>query len=371
MVTGRPPRTSPSSSSTPATACSSRPTGTPRSPRCCGVRTSSLAVNKMDLVDSARGRHRPVAADVHAIATAARHPRRHRDPGVGAGRRQRRGPLRRHALVRRTDAARTPRDRARPPRPGARVGPAAHPVRHPPQAARSPSTPTTAGTPASSPPARARRRRGRVLPSGRAAPWPASTCGDIAQGRRRAASVVDPAHRRRRHRRRPDRRGDDPVPLRRRSPPSRAGSVTALRQEPGCSSSTGRARCSPWSARSTAGSTSTPCGWRPRTSSGSTTSAGHGALRVAAARRVVFDVPPRGPSSSRPRRRSHPRRRHGRRHGSRRAPAVTLPVGLDLTGRQAFVVGGAPALGRGARALVDARALVGGLPMAVRGTSRS
>ena len=37
---------------------------------------------------------------------------------------------------------------------------------------------------------------------------------------------------------------------------------------------------------------------------------------------------------------------------------MTLPVGLDLTGRRALVVGGAPAVVRGARAHVDAGALV-------------
>ena len=37
---------------------------------------------------------------------------------------------------------------------------------------------------------------------------------------------------------------------------------------------------------------------------------------------------------------------------------MTLPIGLDLTGRRALVVGGAPAVVRGARALVDAGALV-------------
>ena len=37
---------------------------------------------------------------------------------------------------------------------------------------------------------------------------------------------------------------------------------------------------------------------------------------------------------------------------------MTLPVGLDLTGRRALVVGGAPAVVGGARALVGAGALV-------------
>ena len=44
-----------SSWSTPARACSSRPAGTPSSPRCCGVPHLVLAVNKMDLVDYAAG----------------------------------------------------------------------------------------------------------------------------------------------------------------------------------------------------------------------------------------------------------------------------------------------------------------------------
>ena len=37
---------------------------------------------------------------------------------------------------------------------------------------------------------------------------------------------------------------------------------------------------------------------------------------------------------------------------------MTLPVGLDVTGRRALVVGGGPAVVEGARALVDAGALV-------------
>ena len=86
---------------------------------------------------------------------------------------------------------------------------------------------------------------------------------------------------------------------------------------------------------------------------------GHRAVRVAAARRVVLDLAPRRRlPPRRPRRRPHPRRRHGGCRGTRRAPAVTLPVGLDLTGRRAVAVGGGPAVVEGVRALVGAGALV-------------
>ena len=96
---------------------------------------------------------------------------------------------------------------------------------------------------------------------------------------------------------------------------------------------------------------------------------GHRALRVAAAGRVVLDLAPRRRlPPRRPRRRPHPRRRHGGCRGSRRAPAVTLPVGLDLTGRRALVVGGGPGRRRGrARARRRRRARARGLAVALRG----
>ena len=77
---------------------------------------------------------------------------------------------------------------------------------------------------------------------------------------------VDPARRRRRRQpRRPHRRRARP---RAAAPGGHRARLLARRRRrcaraPGCSSSTARARCSPWCARSTAGSTSTPCGWRP------------------------------------------------------------------------------------------------------------
>ena len=68
----------------------------------------------------------------------------------------------------------------------------------------------------------------------------------------------------------------DPVPLRQEVTAARllARRRRPCARAPGCSSSTARARCSPWSARSTAGSTSTPCAWPPPTGWRSTTSAG-------------------------------------------------------------------------------------------------
>ncbi len=86
------------------------------------------------------------------------------------------------------------------------------------------------------------------------------------RGRGRAAVGVDPA--RRRHRRlprRPHRRRDaPPVPLRQEVTALACwlGDDAAAPRARGCWSSTAPARCSPSCARSTAGSTSTPCAWR-------------------------------------------------------------------------------------------------------------
>ena len=77
----------------------------------------------------------------------------------------------------------------------------------------------------------------------------------------------------------------------------------------------------------------------------------HRAVRLAAAGRGVLHLAPRWRlPPRRPRRRPHPRRGDGGCRRSRRAPAVTLPVGLDLTGRRALVVGGGPVVARGVRA---------------------
>ena len=82
---------------------------------------------------------------------------------------------------------------------------------------------------------------------------------------------------------------------------------------PGCSSSTGRARCWPWCARSTAGSTSTPCRLAP-TDRLALNDIGRVTVRFAS------PLPVEEYSTSRrggafllidARRRSHPRRRHG------------------------------------------------------------
>ncbi len=64
-------------------------------------------------------------------------------------------------------------------------------------------------------------------------------------------------------------------------------------------------------------------------------------------------LPPR-----RPGRRPNTRRGHGRSPGSRGAPRMTLPVGLDVTGRRVVVVGGGPASASGVSTLLAAGALV-------------
>ena len=131
-----------------------------------------------------------------------------------------------------------------------------------------------------------------------------------------------------------------------------------------------------WSARSTAGSTSTPCAWRPRTGL-ALNDIGRVTVRFAspAARRGRTPTSRRGgafllvdPDD-------------GRTLAAvmadavapGRAPAVTLPVGLDLTGRRVARRRGRP--GRappGLRAVLGAGAVVRGRrPVGLRGRSRT
>ena len=69
-----------------------------------------LAINKIDLVDYDEETLTAIAKDFAGTGAVAGLPgrRRRHDPGLGAGRRQRRRAQRAHALVRRPDAARAP-----------------------------------------------------------------------------------------------------------------------------------------------------------------------------------------------------------------------------------------------------------------------
>ena len=97
-----------------------------------GIRHVVLAVNKMDLVDFAEERFREIEGEYAAVAQQIELPDVQLHPGLGAGGRQRRRGERQHALVRRPDAARLPRERrGRPRAHGGRAVPHAGAAREP------------------------------------------------------------------------------------------------------------------------------------------------------------------------------------------------------------------------------------------------
>ncbi len=301
-----------------------------------GAATSSLAVNKIDLVDFdedvfEHGR----APTFAAVATRARH-RRRRTPSR----------CRRWSATTSStapphtpwydgpDAARAPRDGARPAptrrtsRSGCRCSTSS--ARRAPRAPEHRDYRGYAGQVASG--VGARRRRGRraavrlAHDRGRHRPRRATR----SHGRRRAPVGDAPA--RRRHRRlprRPARRGERPGAA---APGGHRPRLLARRRRrcaraPGCWSSTAPAPCSPWSRSIDGRLDLDALRLDPHRPAGAQRHRpGHGALRRAAAGRDVLDLAPRRRlPARRPRRRSHPRRRHGGCRGSRRAPAVTLP----------------------------------------------
>ena len=236
-----------------------------------------VAVNKIDLVDHSEEVFRTVAADVRAIAAELGIPDAHAVPvsALVGDNVVDRSPTRPGTTARPPRAARDP---APGHRPRARVVPDAGAGRHPPAGRR--------------PLAEHVEYRGYAgqLASGSVRvgdevvvlrPGSRTTVVGIDLGERslevavapqsvslRLADDVDVS------------RGDliaaaaDPVPLRQEV----TGRACWLgddpcAQAPGCSSSTAPARCSRWSAPSTAGSTSTPCGSPRRTRWPSTTSA--------------------------------------------------------------------------------------------------
>ena len=117
-----------------------------------------LAVNKMDLVDFDEATFRAIAEEFTAYAAGLGIDGRHRDPAVGARRRQRRGPLRR---ARPGTTARRCSSTSSPCRWAATRSPSRSGSRCSSSSARAPpSTPTTAATRARSRPASCGRRRG-------------------------------------------------------------------------------------------------------------------------------------------------------------------------------------------------------------------
>ncbi len=199
-----------------------------------------LAINKIDLVDYDEARAHRDRQGLRRAGDVARLRVRRHDPGVGAGRRQRRRALRADPLVRGPHAARPPRVGAGHRARGRRAVPAARPVRDP-----ATTPPTTAATPGRSPPAPSRpgtrssccrpasRRRSprSTPPTGRSTPpapgarspsgWPTTSTSPAA------TSSPRPTH---------------PRPSRTSWTPPCAGSRRSrCAPAPGCCSSTARA----------------------------------------------------------------------------------------------------------------------------------
>ena len=305
--------------STPARACSSRPAGTRRSPRCCGVPHVVLAVNKMDLVDfdeATFARDRRGVRGLRASASASptsRRSRCRRSPATTSSTAPRARPGTTGRRCSSTSSrCRCGRDAAD------RAVPVPRAVRHPPAHRRAPRLPRL-------------RRPGRVRASCASATRSSSCPSGRRTHGRRHRHVRRPA-RPRRTRRSRSRCGSPttstspaatsscprPTTVRRRAPTSRAPSAGWPRSR----SVAGRPPAGPrrhphgarrCCARSTRASTSTP----------STVEAWDGVdtLHAVDATDTSSDIPPRALDAQRDRAGQGPARRADRARRLRHAPA--------------------------------------------------